>query len=316
MKDGETEVEKLFIIGNGFDLAHGLPTNYEDFHNYLRKNYPNAVEGDAVAPTGTAGHHGELEYNDDEVVGYLMNLISRTEGVLWRDIETSLGMLDFDSDFDYLPEVYDRDGERNPWHEANNNEDQASELAGCVPIISDLFADWVESIKISSAITRPKITTLIDPQRDHFMSFNYTRTLEELYGVRDVCHIHGVQGEREKLLFGHGAGRRFDEDNMSSYIGCEDGLEEIQDALRKDTAGALHAHQSFFQKLENKILAIYSYGFSFGDVDQIYLKEIFRMVNTEDMFFYLNKYDKDKHEQQKEIIQNCGFCGKFDTFSA
>lgn len=25
----------LFIIGNGFDLAHNLPTRYEDFKNYL-----------------------------------------------------------------------------------------------------------------------------------------------------------------------------------------------------------------------------------------------------------------------------------------
>lgn len=101
---------------------------------------------------------------------------------------------------------------------------------------------------------------------------------------------------------------------MSSYIGCEGGLEEIQNALRKDTTGALHAHQGFFQKLANGFLEIYSYGFSFGDVDQTYLKEIFRMSNTENMFFYLNKYDKDKHEQQKEIIQKCGFCGKFDIF--
>lgn len=225
-------------------------------------------------------------------------------------------MLDFDSDFDCLPEVYDRDGERNPWHEANNNEDQAAELAGCVPMILNLFADWVDTINISSAITRPKITALIDSQRDHFLSFNYTRTLEELYGVRYVCHIHGVQGGKGNLLFGHGAGRRFDEDNMSSYIGCEDGLEEIQRALRKDTERALHAHRGFFQKLTYGFSAIYSYGFSFGDVDQIYLKEIFRMANTENIVFYLNKYDKDKHEQQKEIIQNCGFCGKFDTFSA
>ena len=30
---------KLFIIGNGFDRAHDLPTQYWDFRKYLEKNY-------------------------------------------------------------------------------------------------------------------------------------------------------------------------------------------------------------------------------------------------------------------------------------
>ena len=27
----------LFIIGNGFDIGHNLPTRYWDFRNYLEK---------------------------------------------------------------------------------------------------------------------------------------------------------------------------------------------------------------------------------------------------------------------------------------
>ena len=34
----------LVIIGNGFDLAHGLPTKYADFHNYLEKTNPNCID--------------------------------------------------------------------------------------------------------------------------------------------------------------------------------------------------------------------------------------------------------------------------------
>ena len=32
-------MKKLFIIGNGFDRAHGLRTGYEDFHKYLKETY-------------------------------------------------------------------------------------------------------------------------------------------------------------------------------------------------------------------------------------------------------------------------------------
>ena len=28
-------MSNLFIIGNGFDIAHGLPTKYADFKKYL-----------------------------------------------------------------------------------------------------------------------------------------------------------------------------------------------------------------------------------------------------------------------------------------
>ena len=34
--------KKLFIIGTGFDKSHGLDTLYEDFHQYLRSEYPEA----------------------------------------------------------------------------------------------------------------------------------------------------------------------------------------------------------------------------------------------------------------------------------
>ena len=27
---------KLYILGNGFDVAHGLPTKYLDFENYVK----------------------------------------------------------------------------------------------------------------------------------------------------------------------------------------------------------------------------------------------------------------------------------------
>lgn len=29
------DMSNLFIIGNGFDIAHGLPTKYADFKKYL-----------------------------------------------------------------------------------------------------------------------------------------------------------------------------------------------------------------------------------------------------------------------------------------
>lgn len=30
-------IEQLFILGNGFDMAHRLPTGYEDFVDYIKR---------------------------------------------------------------------------------------------------------------------------------------------------------------------------------------------------------------------------------------------------------------------------------------
>lgn len=309
-------MSKLFLIGNGFDRAHNLPTDYEDFHTYLHTTYHNADENNDIVPSGELGHHGDIIYDDDEVVGYMMNLISRVEGVKWSDLEKSLGELDYSNDFDYLPEILDDDGDHDLFKESYNNEDQASQLAGCVPKITELFADWVDTINIDSSCAKPSIKSLIDEKKDYFINFNYTRTLEKLYGVQNICHIHGEQGGVE-LLFGHGAGHLFDGDDLSSYIGCEGGLEEIQDALRKDTKKALCTHKNFFDNLQVcDISDIYSFGFSFGDVDLTYLKEIFKKVPTDSLVFYLHGYDSSRHNEQIEKVRQCGYNGKFDVFNA
>lgn len=39
-----------FIIGNGFDLARGLKTSYEDFRAYLQEEYPAADADEFVMP--------------------------------------------------------------------------------------------------------------------------------------------------------------------------------------------------------------------------------------------------------------------------
>ena len=36
-------MSSLFITGNGFDIAHGIPTTYADFRNYVIDQYPEAL---------------------------------------------------------------------------------------------------------------------------------------------------------------------------------------------------------------------------------------------------------------------------------
>lgn len=91
-------MNNLFIVGNGFDISHGLKTSYENFHQYLIENYPDAYFDYSMAPESTLSHDGDDVYDEAEVVGFLIHIISEMEpkGEKWSDLENSLGYLEFD----------------------------------------------------------------------------------------------------------------------------------------------------------------------------------------------------------------------------
>lgn len=304
-------MKKLFIIGNGFDLAHNMSTSYKDFQKFLKNKYSGTYKMYSQVPEYKIGNHGEILYDDNEVVGYLLDLISRTDGPDWSHLEEALGRLDLSIDFDFPGECYDLHGERNMFYEAYANENLAANLLRCVPMIQRYFEEWVNTIVISEEETKKDFLALINPDTDFFLSFNYTKTLETLYGVKNVCHIHGVQGE--SLLFGHGEEILGDE-YWSSYVGSDKYLKQLHSVLRKNTDLALEEHREFFVNLSEDITKIYSYGFSFGQSDLIYIKEILKKPQLRKAEWYLHEHNKKKHKLYEQILKDCGFQGTLHTF--
>ncbi|NTW72696.1 MAG: hypothetical protein HGA49_10725 [Eubacteriaceae bacterium] len=83
----------------------------------------------------------------------------------------------------------------------------------------------------------------------------------------------------------------------------------------KDTSYALKKHQSFFDESISVVINIYSYGFSFSNVDIIYINKICSVIQTENSVWYLNDFDKiSARNEFEEKIRKCGYKGKFDTF--
>lgn len=185
-------MKKLFIIGNGFDSAHKLQTGYEDFHQYLHNSYPLADENELMIPSVYMNKDGSLVCDDTEAVAFLMRLISEAEpcSEKWSALEASLGKLDYTEVFDGLMEPQDEDGDLDDWANVYQNEDAASDLSAVIEKFSDYFTKWISTIDISGAKSIENFKKLIQP-RDIFLTFNYTETLEKLYGINNVCHIHG-----------------------------------------------------------------------------------------------------------------------------
>ncbi|WMM26039.1 bacteriophage abortive infection AbiH family protein [Tissierella sp. MB52-C2] len=303
-------MKKLFIIGNGFDVAHKLPTKYSDFQDYLMENYPEASDECLVVPESFMMPDGDERYNDDEVVGFLLKIITETEatGEAWGDLENTLGRLDFDECFD----DWNDDDDDNKWHKANRNEYTAANISGAVKMIKEYFSDWIETIDIYDTELKIKFYHLIDNNIDLFLTFNYTETLEEIYEAKNVYHIHGKQGS--KVVFGHGNNMDNYDEYMNRNIGSENHLSELQAALKKDTQTVINQNKSLFKEL-GEVDEIYSYGFSFSDVDIVYIKEICNASPTENIVWYIHDYNSAKFDVLKEKIIDCGFKGKFDMFT-
>jgi len=305
----------LFIIGNGFDLTHGLKTSYEDFRVYLQTKYPEADADEFVMPEVYTKPNGGEAVDDVVVVSFLLRIISMTEGDKWKDVETTLGLLDFSEYFDGVDYDRDSDGDIDLWKQVYINEGTALNLILPTVKITEYFSDWIKTINVNERIlVKNDFAKLIDPNEDLFLTFNYTETLELVYRARNVCHIHGKQGE--EILFGHGNDKDYYEDYMISYIGAENALDEIYRSLRKDTEGALKRHIDFFNKIDSKIDKVYSFGFSFSAVDAIYIQEICNRLGNQNIVWYLNDYDNEvKREEYKKTIRKCGYKGLFDTYS-
>lgn len=299
----------LFIVGNGFDSAHILPTSYADFRQYLTETYPNAdSDRGCYTPWSSTMPDGDEQYDDDEVVSTILYLIDCASDDKWSDLEYSLGHLNYK---EFFAPFTLRDDDKE-YHDIYNNQDSASNLLGAVRKMILLFSEWIETIDVSPATAKPDFQKLIETENNYFLTFNYTPTLEEVYNLCDICHIHGAQGEA--LFFGHGDNSDVYEEYESGFTGAESSISELHKQLQKNTQNALANNRDFFNALTN-IDKFYSFGFSFADVDLVYIEEICNKIDTSGVIWYLNDFDSKKDIVKfVNKILHCGFKGAFDVY--
>lgn len=307
-------MSNLHIIGNGFDQAHNLKTSYAEFRNFLLVK--NVIEKNItfrdLEPVQMPD--GELKYESSIIISLIFNLISDACELKddWSNIETAMSKFDFTETLDDY--CFSDDENVDEWEIAAFNEANASNIVIPVIEIQNLFSKWVKEIKIENAICKKDYSELISKD-DFFFTFNYTNTLEEIYKINadKICHIHGEQGR--EIYFGHGSQEdRYDE-FMGQNIGSENYLSYIQEALRKKTEKALENNQYFFNTIsEENIDKIYSYGFSFNDVDDVYIQEFIKRIDTTKVTWYFNDYDEANIDIFTRKLEDFGFKGKFNKF--
>lgn len=274
----------LFIIGNGFDLAHGMPTSYGYFRKWLIDN-------------------NRLDVIFELQKAYPVRL--EDDFLLWSDFERSLGQYDFDKvinwgwDDLYLTEVSIGD---QMFHSPDFF------LNSSLPdIVNGVFSEWMHSVPVSNR----KLYEDINDDA-FYICFNYTDTLEALYCIpeRLFLHIHGRASKGEHLIVGHNR-------LIDPFVYSSDGYdvrennERMQrlldmNSLCKPFAKIIEQNDFFFEKLGD-VKEIYVRGHSCDDIDYPYFRKIKESVLKEALWhfypFSLNlEADKRRIDLMREEI--------------
>lgn len=310
----KSKMKNLFIIGNGFDCyAHGLPTKYVDFRDYILTKFPNSRNYCGLVPGSTILPDGSEAIDMEDVAGYIVNVIDNCGDGYWSDLEYYLGDSIFDClHYDLDPVSFDAP-DKITRHAVYNNEDISLNMQKTFINVKNLFCDWItdELSNIDySGVKKANIANVLK-KGDAFLNFNYTMTLEEAYGIAEdkICHIHGKVGDNvDRIFFGHG-----DKNSAPEWVdslGADDNLSSLKEDLQKDVKKAFCSNAGFFNGMNN-IQTIHSFGFGFGDVDMFYIEEIAKRVDLSNTIWYLNTFDS-KCKDKKEKLIKLGFQVKAD----
>ena len=306
-------MSSLFIIGNGFDLAHGMPTKYSDFRDFILYYYPKAKVNRDL-PIDLDDY---LFMEDDDMSAELLvYAMDHATGDTWSAFEEALHKINFN---EKIPKRIHLENET----EEEDHEGAKGYLLYVQPLISlfidstelweDFFQAWMTAVEfaIENKIYPPRetIKSLIKTDSFRFFSFNYTGTLEKLYGVKRVVHIHNRVGQ--KLIFGHG-----EEEGMYNGEIMASFLDDMIRSFKKNTEKQIKKNKRFFKKLNSSVDKVYSYGFSYSSVDMIYIKTIISRI-SKDSIWYFTEFEAQNTEElqrRKNILRENGFEGDFDIY--
>lgn len=255
---------RLFIIGNGFDLHHGIASRYTQFASYLERVDEKTfrIAEDYVVP----------------------------ERDLWSNLEERLAEVDVDRIEDYAENYLVAYG-ADDWSDSGHHdyEYEIEQICGAISLkMRKHFADWVRQLEIPTRVTTP--VNCIDPNA-LFLNFNYTATLQRIYGIPNgrVLHIHGAASDTTaEIVLGHGWERQTDErrsrfTDEDTDVRVAGGFQLIDDLLAetfKPTQEILARHKDFFEELSS-VTEVLVLGHSLSQVDEAYFDAVLDHVHPD-----------------------------------
>ena len=280
----------LFIIGNGFDLGHDLPTSYWDFRSFLEKKHPAFL-------------------NDFEEKYYLWGHDLKTS--LWNNIEFNLANIQDDVLYNQM----DQSSGLRLEIENVDIEDTLTYYFGeqfkFIEKLTLYLEEWIAEVNEELPDTNRRTSLIKESSSDKFITFNYTTTLEEIYKIENVniLHIHGVVNSEDELVLGHSNLKRIDYFRKKYREFQNKGntqISPIYSALSQYCINTYKDVRKYIPKLfslnYNSVEKIMIIGHSLSDVDLPYFAKIKGFIE-DDIAWCVYYYCEDEAAMLKKQLK-------------
>lgn len=323
--------KKLYIIGNGFDLHHGMKSSYAAFREYLVETNPQLLL------------NLYLFFDPSDIWGdFEGNLAYLSRERLMEHADVYLRGLDLESeDFKYADYYMLIDIVQHIIYSFLDN-------------LHYHFYKWIRTLKLPM---EHKYKMLKIDRGAKFISFNYTDTLEQVYEIpkTQIIYLHGNKnGGHKNIVLGHGSDseksieewyhknknkRRFrpnlknkrgkyyannrltylayfleeeekkNKENELRYYAVDnliEIIEEYYEASRKKSDEVISKHKLSFKILRD-VEEIIVLGHSLHSVDHAYFKEIIKNHKAPEKIQWKISYYSEKGKQENyKFIETMG----------
>lgn len=233
-----------------------------------------------------------------------------TKYYLWNNFESDLGtfnykgFMDDNCDFDIMDEDF------RPSYCYGLEDDLSQQIDENIDEIKKAFSDWLHTINYPH-LSKGNLKLNKDAT---FLSFNYTHTLYELYGIpkNKVIHIHNFLEEySNNLIFGHNSEienePELDENgdsNRTMFTDSENASKSLLYSFKKPTEEIIKKNKDFFVSLSN-IDTICILGHSINDIDLPYFEQINKVVK-QSANWIISYYQNTEPEKMKSCLAKIG----------
>lgn len=327
-------MNRLIIIGNGFDLAHGYKTSYSDFlANYL---------GQILYDFST-----KQEYEDELIKFNNQNVQFKPSEVLITSLDEAFQkieliqqkvpkLIEFKSDF--FKELYNQFNNQRwvdienhyfsylkRYSKASNNDlNGITKLNNEFEFLKSKLIDYLK--RATSEIKRGRVNHIaqlttkpfeqkefvckleeedIIPKHLYFLNFNYTNTIEFYTPyipsnyTYNVNYIHGdIHDVNNPIIFGYG------DEHDSDYLEIQNKqihelLKHIKSFQYSKTSNYLH----LIRFIQGEPFQVYVLGHSLGLSDRTMLKEIFEHDNCKSIKLFYHKMNESKNDFSEKVFE-------------
>lgn len=290
---------KLFIIGNGFDIGHGLKTRYWDFRTFLQKSYPEFL------------YDFESNYNI-----YPNFTKAEKEEMLWNDFEMNLANIDEDIIIENAVSI-DMGLESGDIGIEDTLSDYFLKQFEYINKLPEYLKYWIRSIRIRDIMPKTKLINCKND--DIYLTFNYTSVLENVYKIKEdkIIHIHGSLRERYgEPKIGHGNYKKIQDIKRrreKAYEMCDEKEVSISKVIENYYISTYKDVKQYMIKLldlrEKNIEEIIVIGHSLSDVDMPYFEMVNRLSGNKVMwnvYYFDDKKGNNKKEQMYDNLIKYG----------